>query len=223
MSSTTTAPNRVSTQGKDQQVIVGIKQDLQTMSSLPLGGATYTPSSLTAFIQSRIDAANAVLAAKANWQNASKTYEAINAQATIVVRELRNLVIGAFGASSVKLGDFGFAPTKRKVQTPAEKAEAAVKRAATRKARNTMGKVAKLAIKGAPPAATPAAAAPTTTPAVTATVTPAVTQSPAPTPQATPAPAAPAPTTPAVVPAVASAPEPAASTAPAVAAPPAKS
>ncbi len=221
MSSTTTAPNRVSTQGKDQHIIVGIKQDLQSMSSLPLGGATYTPSSLAAFIQSRIDAANEVLAAKANWLNASKTYEAINAQATIVVRELRNLVIGAFGPESPKLADFGFAPTKRKVQTPEQKAAAAVKRAATRKARGTLGKVAKLAIKGAPPAATPVTSpAPTATPAQP-------TQQTAPyTPQATPAPAAqtPAPTTPAVVPVVASAPAPAAPTAPAtaVAAPPAK-
>jgi hypothetical protein len=204
--STTTAPNRVSTQGKDQQVIVGIKTDLQTMSSLPLGGATYTPSSLAAFIQSRIDAANAVLTAKANWQSASKTYEAINTQATVVVRELRNLVIGAFGPSSPKLADFGFTPTVRKVQTPEQKAAAAVKRAATRKARGTMGKVAKLAIKGAPPMAPSA-----TSPAPVAT--PVVAQ-PAPAPVAQ----APAPITPAVVPAVASAPEPVAQAAPAVAA-----
>ncbi len=217
---TTTTKNRTSTQGKDQQVIVGIKTDLQTMSSLPLGGATYTPSSLSAFIQSRIDAANAVITAKANWLSAAKTYEAIDTQVTVVVRELRNLVIGAFGAASPKLGDFGFAPTKRKVQTPEQKAAAALKRAATRKARGTLGPKAKLAIKGAPPAATPVTSpAPATAPAVTQQQT-------APsTPQATPAPAAqtPAPTTPAVVPAVASAPEPAAPTAPAVAAPPAKS
>jgi hypothetical protein len=214
-SSTTTAPNRVSTQGKDQQVIVGIKQDLQTMSSLPLGGQTYTPSSLVAFIQSRIDAANAVLAAKANWLNASKTYEAIDTQATVVVRELRNLVIGAFGASSPKLADFGFTPTKRKVQTPEEKAAAAVKRKATRVARGTLGKVQKLSIHGAPtPAPSAAASAPATSPTV-----------PAPTPQPAPAPAAqaPAPTTPAVAAPVAPAPAPAAPTAPAAAATPAHS
>jgi hypothetical protein len=215
MSSTTTSPNRTSAQGKDQQVIVGIKTDLQTMSSLPLGGTTYTPSSLVAFIQSRIDAANAVLTAKANWVNASKTYKQIDAQATVVVRELRNLVIGAFGASSPKLADFGFVPTTRKVQTPQEKATAALKRKATRVARGTKGKVAKLAIKGTLPAAAPAASpASAATPAV-------VVAQPAPAPVAQ----TPAPTPPAAVPAIASAPEPAApaAPAPAAAATPAKS
>ncbi len=38
--------DRSSKQGKDQEVIQGVQKDLQTMSSLPLGGTTYTPGSL---------------------------------------------------------------------------------------------------------------------------------------------------------------------------------
>ena len=57
----TTKKNRTITQGTDQQVIDGIKKDLQTMSSLSLGGTTYTPTTLEALIQSRIDAANGVI------------------------------------------------------------------------------------------------------------------------------------------------------------------
>jgi hypothetical protein len=111
---TATTAVRTKTAGNDQQVILGIKQDLQSMSLLPLGGTSYTPQSLVAVIQSRIDATNAVVTAKANWQSAAKTYKAIDAQVTLVVRELRNLVIGAFGATSPKLADFGFsAPTRR--------------------------------------------------------------------------------------------------------------
>jgi hypothetical protein len=170
--------NRTSTQGRDQQVIAGIQKDLSTMSNLPLGSETFTPASLVAFVQSRIDAANEVTVAKANWQNASKTYEALDTKATIVVHDLKQLVIGAFGATSSKLADFGFTPRKVTVLTPEEKAAAAAKRAATRKARNTMGPKAKLAVKGTVPATGTA-----TTPATPAT--PAAPAAPAGTPQTT--------------------------------------
>ena len=171
--------NRTNQQGKDQQIIDGIKKDLQTMSSLSLGGATYTPASLEALIQSRIDAVNEVNTAKATWQNAAKAYTALNTLATVVVRDLKALVIGAFGGASPKLADFGFSPRKVTVRTPEQKAAAAAKAKATRKARNTMGPKAKLAVKGtvAPPTAPSATASPSPNP-------------PAPSPAITPAPAA---------------------------------
>jgi hypothetical protein len=163
---TTSKTNRTNQQGKDQQVIQGIQKDLQQMSSLPLGGATFTPTTLTAFVQSRIDAANEVATAKANWQNAAKTYLALNKQANVVIHDLKQLVIGAFGAASPKLADFGFTPRKKAVLTPEQKAAAAKKRAATRTARGTKGPKAKLSIKGTVPATGPATG--TTTPAGTA-------------------------------------------------------
>jgi hypothetical protein len=189
---TATTPVRSKTAGNDQQVILGIKQDLQSMTSLPLGGTTYTPQSLVAVIQSRIDATNAVVTAKANWQSAAKTYKAIDAQVTVIVRELRNLVIGAFGATSPKLADFGFSNPTRKPQTTAEKQAAALKRTATREARGTRGKQQKLKITGAT-----AAAAPPATPAPAAPAAPA------------PQPVAPAPAASAPAPSVASPPAPA--------------
>ncbi len=195
---TATTSTRSKTAGSDQQVILGIKQDLQSMSAIPVGGTTYTPTALMALIQSRIDATNEVVTAKAAWLNASKTYKAIDAQVALVIRELRNVVIGYFGAASPKLADFGFAAPKRTPLTPAKKAAAALKRAATRKARGTMGKKQKLAITGAT-ASAPAAPAPA--PAAPA---PSANAAPAPAPQA---PAAPAP--------VASAPTPSAGTEPA--------
>ena len=78
------------------------------MSSLPLGGTTYTPGSLVAFVQSRIDAGNQVVTAKADWLKAVKAYEAIDKQTDLVVHDLKRFVIGAFGATSSKLADFGF-------------------------------------------------------------------------------------------------------------------
>jgi hypothetical protein len=209
--SSTTIPNRTTTQAQDAKVILGIQQDLPPGTSLPLGGTTYTATSLAAFIQSRINAANAVEIARANWLSAAKTYDAINTQAIVVVRELRNLVIGMFGASSPKLADFGFKPTTRTPLTPAQKAAAALKRAATRKARGTMGKKLKAAITGAVPATAPAAtpvASPATPAAPAAPASPPV-ASPAPAPAATPTPAA-APAVPEPTPAAAPAAAPAA-------------
>jgi hypothetical protein len=152
-----TKKNRLTTQAADGRIIAGIKKDLQTVSSLPLGGDTYTPTSLVAFIQSRIDAANAVAIAKANWLSAVATYEALDTKGTVVVHDLKQYVMGAFGKTSPQLADFGFSAPKTATQTPEEKAAAVVKRAATRKARGTMGPKAKLAVTGETAAAKPAA------------------------------------------------------------------
>lgn len=98
---------------KDTQVLGGIAKDLQTTSNLYLGGTTYTPGSLAALIQSRIDAANAVNTTKANWQSAVKTYKAINTEVTPIVRDLRSWVTAAFGRSGAQLSDFGFTSPRR--------------------------------------------------------------------------------------------------------------
>ena len=154
--------NRATTQALDGQIILGIKKALQTVTSLPLGGDTYTPKSLTAFLQSRIDGANAVAVAKANWLNAATAYDALNTTATLVVRGLRQYVMNTFGKTAPQLADFGFVPPKTATQTPEQKAAAVAKRAATRKARGTVGPKAKLKVTGVTAAA--AAAATQTTP-----------------------------------------------------------
>jgi len=100
--------SKQNTQNRDQQILLGIQKDLQNVPSLLLGGTTYTPGSLAAFIQSRIDAVNAVNAAKASWLNAVQTYKTINTEAKPVVRDLRNFLLGAFGENSSVLADFGF-------------------------------------------------------------------------------------------------------------------
>ncbi len=79
------------------------------MPSLFLGGTAYSPGSLAALIQSRIDAANAVSTAMSAWLAAVHTYQAIDAQTTPVVRDLRNWVQAAFGQAAPELADFGFA------------------------------------------------------------------------------------------------------------------
>ena len=103
---------------KDEQILGGIAKDLQTMSNLYLGGTTYTPGSLAALIQSRIDAADAVNTTKASWAAAVKTYQAINTEVTPVVRDLRSWVMAAFGPGGAQLADFGFPPALRPAALP---------------------------------------------------------------------------------------------------------
>ena len=152
-------PTRLGRIGADQHIILGIKQDLQSMANLPLGGSTYTPTSLAAAVQSRIDAANAVSEAKARWQNAAKTYKTVDGQVTVLVRELKQLVVGAFGPASLKLADFGFAAPRKAVLTVEEKAAKALKAKATRLARGTKSKKAKAGVTGVTAAQAAAAAA----------------------------------------------------------------
>jgi hypothetical protein len=170
--------NRSITQARDGQVIVGIKKDLQSVSSLPLGNSTYTMASLEALIQSRIDAANAVANARAQWVSASAKYDALNSQVTPVVRGLRQYVVNAYGQDSPILADFGFTPVTRRKLTADEQVARNEKALATRKARGTTGKREKAKIKGTvtptAPATPPTAPLPTAAPpAAPAAVTPA--------------------------------------------------
>ncbi len=161
--------NRSITQAHDGQVIAGIKKDLQNVSSVPLASSTYTMAALVQLIQSRIDAANTVVNARANWIDASATYETLNTKVTQVVRALRQYVINVYGQDSPVLADFGFTPPKRAALTPDQQVARAQKAAATRKARGTLGKKQKAKIKGtviatAPAIAPPAASLPTVAP-----------------------------------------------------------
>jgi hypothetical protein len=182
-----TKPNRATKQAQDAQIIVGIKKDLQNVTSIPLDGDTYTPTSLAAFVQSRIDAADKVATTKAAWLDAAKQYDAVDTKATAVLGGFKQYVMNVVGKTSPLLADFGFSPRKVTVQTPEQKQQAVEKRAATRAARGTKGPVAKLSVTGETVklAALEAAAARNTAPAAAPPATPA----PAPAPAAASAPA----------------------------------
>jgi hypothetical protein len=150
------AANRSIKQGNDQQIIQGIRQDLGTWSVVPVGsGQLFTPEELAALYQSHSDAVSRILKAKAEWLAAISDFAALDQRVATVTRNLRNVVIGAFGEDEVILAHFGFAPTKKPQMTQEAKAAAIKKRVATRKARNTLGAKAKAKIKGTVPATPP--------------------------------------------------------------------
>jgi hypothetical protein len=164
--------NRITTQAHDGQVLVGIKKDLQNVASIPIGGSTYTMVALEQLVQSRIDAVNRVLTAKAQWTEATAAFKALDPQVSKVVRGLRDYVINAFGETSPVLADFGFEPPKKGTLTPEENVARAEKAAATRKARGTLGKKQKAKIKGTVVTTAPATA-PSAGVAATPTASPA--------------------------------------------------
>jgi hypothetical protein len=166
-----TTLSRITTTGKDQDVLNGIETELQAMPTLFLGGETYTPQTLEAFVQSRIDRANAVATARAAWEDALRAYDTVNKKATIVIGDLRHLVMAAFGRDTPKLASFGFPLPRVPTLTSEQRSNAAFKAAATRKARKTMGKKQKALVKGEVPAVQPAVA---TTDATHPAVPPAV-------------------------------------------------
>ncbi len=162
-----TTSNRSTTIANDTQVLAGIKKDLPNASNLPLLGATYDTASLTALVESRVDAAKAVLTARATYLAAVGAYRTLNTKVTPIVRALRQYVINVYGPTAAQLADFGFEPNRQATQTVEQKQAAVARRAATRKARGTTGKKQKASITGDNPTGAPAtapAAAPAATP-----------------------------------------------------------
>ncbi len=138
--------NRTTQVGRDQQIIDGIRSDLQGVQTLHLAGQTFTPTSLEAYFEQRVELANRIAAAKAEWQRAIRECEATDAEARTVVRDLRAFVVGMFGDGSPRIANFGFTPVRAVPWTDEKKAAAVAKRAATRKARGTLGPKARLLI-----------------------------------------------------------------------------
>jgi hypothetical protein len=99
--------SRTTLQGRYQQVLEGISKSL-TIPTLILGATTYTPATLAAFVQSQIDLANAVGTSKANWLATVKAYMDAHKHAAIVLADLRNAIIAAYGADSPRLADHPF-------------------------------------------------------------------------------------------------------------------
>jgi hypothetical protein len=132
-----------------EKLAAGVQKHLSTLAQVIIGSGTFTPvqvaAQLLAFAKLRndVDAAKAALKAKLVDEKAQGP--ALRAFFYAVLLFVR----AAFGNSPDILADFGLAPKKgRTPQTVEQKAAAAAKRAATRKARGTAGSRKRKAIKG---------------------------------------------------------------------------
>jgi hypothetical protein len=124
-------------------------------TSIPVGGKSMTPQQIVAIFQRHLDAMAALTKQRAQTTAAVQTERAERATAQAAVPYIRNYVAAAFGESSAQYASLGFAPRKPAQKTVESKAQAHVKMLATRKARQTMGKLQKAKIHGVAPAPVP--------------------------------------------------------------------
>jgi hypothetical protein len=147
-------PNRTERQTVDQRLIDGINRHTQTVSSLIIGGTTFTTTDIIGILQLRIVVASTAVSTKATWQTAVKADQDEHAKTKTFVSGLRQALTVMFAGQIDALADFGLKPRKVRVTTPEQKAEAAAKARATRAARHTMGPKQKALVKGTVPAPT---------------------------------------------------------------------
>jgi hypothetical protein len=134
-----------------QALVAGTEQQFAN-KSVTFAGATYTSAQLVTLLQSFIALYTDVITAQQQYKAKllAQRDQAPPLAATIAL--YRAFVLATFAKQPDVLATFGL--TSRKTPaTPkvAEKFEAVLQRAATRKARNTLGKKEKLKVKGAAP------------------------------------------------------------------------
>jgi hypothetical protein len=146
--STKNTRNKAILQQRVRSLIAGTQKEHPT-GQLTFGGNTYESSALVQLLQNLDGAIAASDAAKAKWNDALKVMQDENAKMQPVIRAYQSYLVSLLGNAPSALAEYGLAP--RKVHTPLtveQKAAAAAKRKATRKARNTMGSVQKKAVTG---------------------------------------------------------------------------
>jgi uncharacterized protein (DUF1501 family) len=132
-----------------ESLAAGVQKHLSTVTQLIIGSGTYTPvqvaNQLLAFAKLRTDVDTAKAALKATLVDEEAQGPALREFFLAVLQYVR----AAYGNSPDILADFGVPPKKvRTPQTVEQKAAAAAKRAATRKARGTVGSRKRQTIKG---------------------------------------------------------------------------
>ena len=133
-----------------KQLIAGTQKYFSSVPQLTFGdGSNYTPAQVEAQLQALVTLRTDVNDAKTVME-AKLAADRAKAPALLVfLREYVSFVMGTFGKSPDALAVFGLKQKKaRKPLTVEQLAAKAAKAKATRKARGTVGKKKKLAIKG---------------------------------------------------------------------------
>jgi len=141
--------NRVTRQAADQAFIDGLTKYADKLSMLTIAGTAVKVADVVAALKAEITAENAVAPAKATWEAAVQGAKDQRAKTKAAFSGVKQTIQLMFAGQAEALGDFGLKP--RKARTPLttqQKAAAAAKAKATRKARGTMGSKQKRDVKG---------------------------------------------------------------------------
>ena len=147
--SMTTPSNKTALKAEELQIIAGLQKNTATLTNLVVQGKPVSVPQAIATLQARVNAITAAQSAKVAWTDAVQQQDQQLTSTNGFVESLVTVIRGMFAGAPSALADFGQVPRKVTVLTTAEKQAAAVKAAATRKARHTMGPKQKAAITGA--------------------------------------------------------------------------
>ncbi len=128
--------------------ISAIKKHLVAKDQVFVGGEEVEASSLIGVYQEALDTRAATVTAKGEYASSLAARNAGEAKRLEADAALQPYVFQRFGANSTEAHDFGFYPRKVTEKSVAVRAKASLLGQATRQARGTMGKKAKLKIKG---------------------------------------------------------------------------
>jgi hypothetical protein len=144
--------NKETTLNRIRQAIVGIQDNFPASKTILLEATPTKPADAIATLQAAIDAIDKAASAEAAFHAAVAAQHTAIAAANALLVNLEETVKVTLGRTPAILGGFGFSVTVKQAPTPAVKAAAVQKRAATRAARGTKGPRQKAAIKGTVPA-----------------------------------------------------------------------
>jgi hypothetical protein len=184
--------NRVDVTAADQQLIDGFNKNGGAIPTIVIGGTSVTTKDIVTTLQARIDAAKAVLPARATWQTLVQAEQDERNKTKVFVSGVKQALLVAFAGRIDTLADFGLVPRKVASLSPEQKVARTEKVLATRAARHTMGSKQKADIHGTVAPTAPVNAAPSPTPTAPPAAAP-VTPVASPPVAASPSPVSPAP------------------------------
>ncbi len=148
MSGTQSMPTKAKTLANLQALISGLQKHFPN-GSFTIGNVPFTTAALVQLFQSLADAIAAANDAQAKARDAVAALRDAKAKVGPTLVVLRRILVAMFGNASQMLADFGLEPRKARAPTTSvQKAAAAAKAKATRKARGTKSPKAKRAITG---------------------------------------------------------------------------
>jgi len=133
-----------------QQLVAGTQKNLPATSTVDVNGQELKQADIVAKLQGWMPLFQQVDATNAPYRNAQQALQAAAPAIRQFVGLYRQALRQVFGKGSPLLADFGLSTTQHKTPTPATHVLAAARATATRKARNTLGKQERKAVKGAP-------------------------------------------------------------------------
>ncbi len=122
-------------QARVNLAIEGVQKNLATMTEITLDGVVLTPAAIVASLSAYAPLVTALAAAHAQLRAQVLSQQAMRAEVLGTVDALEAFVRNLYGPDPNKLGDFGFAPRKARVESAEMRALAQAKGKATREAK----------------------------------------------------------------------------------------